>query len=1379
MTKIEALVDIKTGYARYVNLVQTFDDSTENRARMEQYMPVASHRLAFERLTRALYPKDGRVYLLTGSYGTGKSHLCLMLSNYLSLKPGDPEMAAFFENWARRDAAGAEKVRNLRGEGRYMVALCEYGVGDDFDSMVLRAVARACEREGVEEVWLDTEYHEAIRQLERWEVQAQAGRATSAVFRAFQDELQRLYPEWTLEGLKGDLAGYSQEARAIFKELYRAVVGNDFSYSKDNLVQILADFLDNSAFQARYKGLAVIADEFGDLLDKGAVRVTTFQRFAEMCAHDVAGSRLIFVGTAHKPFPAYSGGGLSAVDFRVAADRVTEVPLQSEGLEDIIAAVVIPDKAHPVWQAEVAGRAGLFNRLALACGQVGIFRHLKGPDLRERIVENIYPMHPMATHCVIQLSKEIGSNARSVFTFFSGAFSPGDGSYPWYVAETDVVTGDTLTGTSRLNLYTADRLTTYFQSELRPDNTDAREAVRQHVRNYRASLRQVQRQAAARLDKMIDPLVRRVLDLMLVYEIAGVANTAGNLAFGLCCETEKERKQLDNRLAALAKDKTLFRATTGVYEFRRSEATDFESMIEEYKADPDNQPADLAREVVELVPLHKEERWLEAKNYNLPYDEDRRLLRVFVRPGDLEAEFIHEGERVDFFTHCERQMQAVTAWKDRYEGVALYVLCETDEEVQRARRLAEANGSRHVIVGVPRQPIPIREKVMNLRAVLDIHANEDLDAMSLQDRSRLQQDLIGDEQKGYRGDFYKARREYLSGTALAWTTAGGRVLVAQPKSEYEPADELMRDLFDRHNGFAHQYLNRVHVTRFGPGKDVILTDAIEALLRAHRPVEIDHSAAANRGEVRFLKKCLADSGALVQQGPYRGSVAAYQVETAADKFRARLPALAAMIDRLRGLRQGESIPVRELIESYARAPYGQGPVALALYLACVVRAFGDELRLQLQPGAVGWVAVQSADLVYELVQGQHPNAVFERQTIGAPARALIDGLFNLFAPQPGAVGQHHTVGEAFAAVRDWWLGLPNLARAAGVYPADTYPTAHALVELLAQVETYNPYAFVLEDLQTVYGYDAQQALTDLSQAGILEALKTDKATVEGGHRRMKAGLLAQLMAPLAPEGDLYGDYQAAIGVWYKGLDAGQQDAYSDWHTHQSQAIVQHLKAITNVETTFFEKLPAHAGFGLGRVDDWHHDRSADYVRMFEDGLAHIEANRVRVPAPRWEVRGVGVKKQPTRDGAQIVYRNWAKLNVAAPEPGTVVYLTTTGADPREANVQRERIEDECGHSVKRSPNVKLVSQREDGTYGQVLTLSFVNEDTKYEVQPVTQQTLLEAEFKFVFPEDRDALAVTIRSLLESAIERGLVDRAGARALLEGVVGELVEDEGGR
>ena len=124
---------------------------------------------------RALYPLDNRVYFLTGSYGTGKSHLCLMLANYLSLKPNDVEMVCFFDNWRQRDPEGAEKLHNLRGEGRYLLALCEYGGGDDFDSMVLRSIQTAIDREELQEAWLDTHYQEAVRQIERWQARRAFG----------------------------------------------------------------------------------------------------------------------------------------------------------------------------------------------------------------------------------------------------------------------------------------------------------------------------------------------------------------------------------------------------------------------------------------------------------------------------------------------------------------------------------------------------------------------------------------------------------------------------------------------------------------------------------------------------------------------------------------------------------------------------------------------------------------------------------------------------------------------------------------------------------------------------------------------------------------------------------------------------------------------------------------------------------------------------------------------------------------------------------------------------------------------------------------------------------------------------------------------------
>lgn len=1374
MTKIKELINIHSGYAKYVNLVQEFNDPTANRGRMAHYMPIKSHREAFTRLSRALYPLDNRVYLLTGSYGTGKSHLCLMLANYLSAKPNEPEMVGFFENWAKQDAEGAERLRNLRGDGRYLVALADYGRGDDsFDSIVLKAINEAVEREELSDAWLDTHYQEAARQITRWEQRQEAGRS-AGVFTDFQDEMAARYPEWTLDALKEDLQKFNQEALNIFRDLYRRVVGNDFSYSKDNLVAILEDFLTNSKFKTRYKGLVIIADEFGYILDRGHIKIDVFQRFAEMCQHGVAGSQLVFVGTGHKAFRAYAAGKLSASDFSVAADRVTEIPLASEELELIISAIVEPNKDAPVWKSEVATQGGMFNRFALTASRLGLFKHLKGPELRTRVIENIYPMHPMATHCLIELSTEIGSDARSVFAFFSGATEtePVAGSYRWYANEYEVASD------GRLNLYTADLLATYFEAELRPDTTEAREAVRQHIRNYQASLREVRKQVQAQLIPEVDPLMSRALQLILIYEISKVAPTFENLAFGLYCESPDEKSKLQNRLDALKNQNALFVSASGIYEFRSSQDTNFEALIEQYKSNPDNAPQDVAGDVTTLVSLGRGGQWLEAKNHNQPYDEDKRLLRVFAQVGDLESQHLHRpsGETVDFFTYQERQLQAITDWKERYEGVAVYVLCETDEDVARARQAAETNQSQQVIVGIPRQPIPIYDAVFNLRAALHIQENEDLEAMSLQDRSRLQEDIIGDERRetGFMGDFVRARKRYLAAQELSWYGKEGNVLVARPQSEYEPADELMGQLYTERNRVPHAFFNQVHVSRFGPGKDVTLTDAVDTLLRTHRPAEIDHSKGANQGEIRYLKNVLADNGALRQVGPPQGNIAHYEVEQSEAKFATKLPALANMIQTLRNLGQGKTTPVRQLLNDHAGIPYGQGPIALSLFLAFTIRRFGDELRLQLQPGAVGYATLNDPNLIIELVDNKHPNAILERREISPAGRKLINGIYRLFAAAPGAADQTHTVSEAYEALRAWWDDLPNLARSPEIYEADS--NTHGLVTLLRNIDGLNPYRLVLEQLQTVYGFSEDVAISDKSQTAILTGLQTDRGQIEQKPRQIKEGLLKRLMnvAPLEPKGDHYGDYQAAIHDWYAGLGEDQKDTYATWHTHTSQAVVRHMREVVNIEDTFFKRLPADAGFGLAQVDNWHRDRSDDYVQMLEDALQHIEAHRISVPLPVWDVRGVGQRKSGSDTETSVSFRGGVVLEVAAPEGSVKVLMTDTGEDPREA-LQREVITNKHELSVKRGRVVKLVSQGQDGNFGRVVTISFVNEDTKYEVTPLSDQSAIwDREYKFVFPKDEAALRVLLESILKDVMKNDIVDADTAREILETLARDIKE-----
>lgn len=1369
MTKIRDLVTIHSGYAKFVNLIQTFTDPTSNRGRMEQYMPIKSHRQAFMRLTRALYPLDNRVYLLTGSYGTGKSHLCLMLANYLSLKTSDPEMVAFFNNWSQREADEAEKLRNLRGEGRYLVALAEYGSGDDFDSTVLKAIQAAVEREGLQETWLDTHYQEATRQLDNWQERQSRG-GPSGVFADFQHELSTRYPGWDLAALKQDLATFGQEALDIFRELYRTAVGNEFSYNKDNLVSILQDFLANPKFKAHYKGLIIIADEFGNLLDRGNIRIDVFQRFAEMCQHGVEGSQLIFIGTGHKPFRAYSAGGLSSADFSVAADRVTEVPLESEELELIIAAIVVPNKSHPVWLSDVASNAGMFNRFALQATRFGLFKHLKGPELRNRVVENIYPMHPMATHCLIEMSTEISSNARSVFAFFSGGVDTEavPGSYPWYLQNTGVKTND------RLNLYSADQLTQYFEKELRPENSQVREAIRQHIRNYRASLAEVEKIAQTQLDGMLDPLVEQILKLILVYEISKIAPTEESLAFGLYYETPAEKSRLNNVLTnQLVSKQVLFRSATGIYEFRPSQATDFESLIEQYKADASNYPKDLAHEVTTLVSLGRGEEWLVARNYNQPYDEDKRLKRLFVRAGDLSASYPVKqlGQEVNFFAYQTYQLESETEWKSRYEGVAVYVLCETDEEVARAKRTVEANQSQRVLVGIPRQPIPIQEAVMNLRAAFHIRDTENLDSFSLLDRSRLQEDIIGDERlgTGFAGMFAKTRQRYLAAKELVWYGRNKEVLIAQPQSEYEPADELMGRLYEKRNTVPHSFLNQVHVTRFGPGKDVPLSDAVSSLLRTHQPVEIDHSVGANRGEIRYLKNVLADSGALQQMGAAQGNVARYQVVSSADKFRTKLPGLAAMLDTVSGLSRGQTLSVRKLLAECAGVPYGQGPFALSLFLAFTIRTFGDELRLQLQPGAIGYASLNDPNLIISLVNHEHPNAILERREIDQATRKLINETYNLFAAEPGAAGQTHTINEAHSALRDWWNRLPNLAKIEELYATDS--SSGQLVKLLRNSIDGNPYRLLLEQLQTVYGYSDEAMISDESLTKIITELKQNKVEIEDNPRSFKETLLKRLIAPFNPVSNLYGDYQAAIESWYHNLDPGQQDEYASWHNHTSHAVIRRLRTITNLETTFFDQLPADAGFGLGKADAWHHDRSQEYVQRLTEAVEHIAKNRIKVPQPIWEVRGVGHKLTETVTGAQISFRRGVVLDVRSPETGISVLLTDNNTDPRTAQ-QREVVTDKYELSVNRGRIVQMVSQSQDGSFGQVINLSFINEDTKYEISPISQQKLLEREYKFVYPVDKEALEVVLLSLMREAIKNNLVDEEQARQMLRELAEKL-------
>ena len=93
MAKIKEVLDIQRSYSTQVELRSEYFDLERREERMTHYKPIKAHRAAFERIAEGLYRQNNkRSYILSGSFGTGKSHLLMMAASYFSSPSSTPEM---------------------------------------------------------------------------------------------------------------------------------------------------------------------------------------------------------------------------------------------------------------------------------------------------------------------------------------------------------------------------------------------------------------------------------------------------------------------------------------------------------------------------------------------------------------------------------------------------------------------------------------------------------------------------------------------------------------------------------------------------------------------------------------------------------------------------------------------------------------------------------------------------------------------------------------------------------------------------------------------------------------------------------------------------------------------------------------------------------------------------------------------------------------------------------------------------------------------------------------------------------------------------------------------------------------------------------------
>lgn len=1375
MTLIKDIIKISGGYADVVNLQEHFLNPTSNAQLMARYKPIKAHREAFEKIANALNSNDKRFYFLSGSYGTGKSHLCLMAANYFSAPSNTLEMEEFFKNYElaqkevklkKNESFNEKTAKDLkvrRKEGEFLIAICNYDLNLEFEGTILRAVEGALKKSGLE---LDTHYQEALRKIEEWEKK----KNERPFYNDLNKELDNKHKDWSVDDIIKGLKEKKEEAYKIFKSVHKEITSADFNYNKDNLQDILKDILTNEAFKEKYKGLVVLFDEFGYALDDNLVNLKKMQQFAEFCATSKMNHHpVVFIGTGHKAFYKHGQVG-DDIHFKTISHRVEEIPLQTQGMEDIIGAIISIDKSTKAYKEKVEPKQSVFENFTGECKRLKLFDWLEAPKLENYIVKNIYPMHPHATYSLLQLAKEVSAETRSVFQFFSVKMNDDTGewenvqpySYPWFIQNNEIQKNNSL------NLYTADLLYHYFIEAIDEDEKKISESKKQVIKDYKESLRTLNRYLAKDSEEKLikkddyeeDEFFDKVLKALLINELVSnektpIPNTKENVFFALNIVSDGEKKAISQRLEILYKIGVIS-FKDDVYELRKSNVKDIDQLVDNFKADPDNRPANLLEELFKYERISTDEEYLESKDYNTTYNEDKRLKSRYVTPEEFSKNnFIVNGEEVSFIEHCVDERKKAGIGNDGYDGTAIYLFCQSDEEINTAQSIARNNNSEEVVVCIPKKPFNILNDILTLKAHDHIKSSPDAENFGTIENSAL-----NELKKAALTNLRDTKAKWFDNKLVDWYSVNGTREKVSDSKKHDIANKVIEKKFIKvRNKFVHADFNMSH-PNINQRTKQILNEAIEALMDLSQSVKIEWNLPPNRGAFKYIQKCFVEHQFLriiKTEGEYRY----LEPETDKSKFAKVIPAYNVMLEELNS-KSGEGWQnFNEFIKKYYEE-YGLGQIAVVLLFLLARKYYGDSIRIRKDETDLIDLKFNDPSIPFDLISMTYPNAVFKFEPVSKEHKKYFSNLYQTFNPSKAEAGKSYSIAEAYKSISDWWTNLPSVVKIIDFY----VDKEKEKVKLFSTIESADPYAFVKKELLESLGYQEGEVLDNTKLKNIEKSLTDFKELVESKEENQKNIIREHLKDIFNAETKTDVDIVEAIKTWYHDeLDSYQKDPISDFHNNESKALIRKINSIVNQTNFLFTDLPEQ--FGLDQFNNWSIDKTNDFINKVKAGKKHIEENS----SPVGEIE-INTEGKVERDKNDIKYKGEFELEAHTDKEDDIIYYTEDGSDPSDEKSQRKQLKKGEKIKVKGNKTIKLIVKEPSGRYGAVKSINTIDESQKCLIKRAGASFFGEDRVTFVFPSDEDDVKVALSSFLNEVKAADIITKEKLKQIINNILKEI-------
>ncbi len=838
------------------------------------------------------------------------------------------------------------------------------------------------------------------------------------------------------------------------------------------------------------------------------------------------------------------------------------------------------------------------------------------------------------------------------------------------------------------------------------------------------------------LEGLEDDDRQQILNLLLIYRICQISANMENIQFGLYCLTSHEKKRVVTLLKELEKyGAVFFRRQSKTYELLEGSGEDPYDLIDRFIADSSLHPHDSVKAFLDDAGLKSSEEFVEAKGFNLPYTDDKRFRREFVRAKDLGKELWDSFQK--------KYDDARANPSKSYEGVLVYALCEDEADVNVARDAARIISWERLAVSVPHNPKPFGETLLKVRACRHYLSRDA--KISAQTESRMR-DILDNKDDGARATLKNTLDQISEGSDSSWHTVRGSILVDKPQQAHRPADMLCEKLFNKRSLIKHPDLNLCHDDRWKTGKNNALKDAVRVLLTAER-VMIDNGNPDSHGEKRYLEKVLLKgSGALKKTGD-DGRVTYFTCESDSSKLNDSFPALKELCAGLENSSSGQNFNAGAFLAKVRNAPYGAGGTALILAFAHVIRAYGERLSFFKDSMKMLELPIQSYTDIESIVDNSASQVVISIRNISAEQFDLVNRIAISAGESELRHGEKRSLKNAYGAVMGWYLQLPNVSRIVKLYGLNDRKRLAALMELLdSEIGQSDYFGLLLERLPGLYQTGSDVAtLTDSEVTLVAREFKRDIAELESAEQIIMGMVATSLCEVFGVEGDII-ECEKVMTDWYKNLNYSQRDAghYNDSDTASLISCLGQDKSFAKIIGT---ELPTD--FGFDAVRNWNSLHIRDYAEKVAKAKEEIDRARIQVPKPAIE--------QPS---LEIGEKQSATLNI--PSGAAMLVYTVDGSDPKTSKTaQRAEANMDLAELLAGAPNVqaKIRALDNKGNYSDSVDVELIDKQRKYELKINNDMYAPEATFKC--PNDLDGFVTVLKSLLQFAIDKSLLSAEAA------------------